>query len=55
MTVEHRMQYATNHQGGFADLVRTAAQAGVTEYYVWSSQERDFVLCTEDTVMDHEV
>jgi hypothetical protein len=52
MMVEHHIEYATNHQGPFADVVRMAEQDGVTEYYAWSSQKRDFVLYTADTVTD---
>jgi hypothetical protein len=55
MTVEHQMRYATNHSGSLAELVGIAGQSVVTDYYVWSSEARDFVLCSEDTVMEHEV
>lgn len=48
MTVEHRMQHATNHAGSFADLVSLAAESGVTEYYVWSSEANDFILCSRE-------
>ena len=29
MTVEHEQRFATNHEGGFADLVNLAVEAGV--------------------------
>ena len=55
MTVEHGMRYATNHSGPFVDLVDLATRTGVTEYYVWSVAVSDFVLCSRDTVTQHEV
>ncbi|HEX3199191.1 MAG TPA: hypothetical protein VHR39_16705 [Propionibacteriaceae bacterium] len=55
MTIEHEMQYATNHVGDFGELVSLAAQGAVTEYYVWSSEVNDFVLCSKDTVSQHDL
>jgi hypothetical protein len=55
MTIEHEMQYATDHVGDFGDLVSLAAQSAVTEFYVWSSEVNDFVLSSQDTVSQHDV
>ena len=52
MTVEHEMRFATNHQGEFRDLVIVAEQAGVTEYYVWSAEQADFIPHTSETVAE---
>ncbi len=43
MTVEHEIEYATNHQGEFRDLVDEAKRAGVTQYFVWSAEDADFL------------
>lgn len=52
MTVEHQMQYATNHQGEFRDLVTIAKEAGVTEFYVWSAEDADFRLYSGEAVIE---
>ena len=52
MTVEHEMRFATNHQGEFNDLVNEAKQAGVTEYYVWSVEDADFLRYSSEAVFE---
>jgi hypothetical protein len=52
MTVEHEMEYATNHQGEFRDLVEVAKRSGVTEYYVWSVKDADFLLYSYEDVIE---
>lgn len=52
MTVEHEMRFATNHRGEFRHLVNVAKQAGVTEYYVWSAEDAEFLRRTYETVSE---
>ena len=46
------MRFATNHQGEFRDLVNVAKQAGVTQYYVWSAEDAEFLLSTYETATE---
>ena len=52
MTVEHGMRFATNHQGEFRDLVNEAKRAGVSQYYVWSAEDADFLLYPSEAVIE---
>lgn len=52
MTVEHGSRLATNHQGEFRDLVHEAKRAGVTQYFVWSAEDADFLLYSSEAVIE---